>query len=200
LDGRPPTPDAWTQRLLGAQAGDRSAFGTLVEDLKPWLLARLRCQDSTQALFSISEDVEDALQDGAMNALKHLDEFDPTRGSAKTWLEAITRNAALNILRRRRWRPTLTLFFPNGEPRPEIDPNAVDPAASAERNEQRVLAQNRVEQFLETLSQDERTAWVLRERQGLSYQEMAKQLGRSIGTIGTWLHRVRQAARTFAPS
>src|SRR5205085_405685 len=76
-------------------------FGSLFEQMKPTLIAQLRSCSWTRALSMKPDDIEDVLNDVAVNALEHLHTFDPSRGSALTWLWFITRNRGVSVVRRR---------------------------------------------------------------------------------------------------
>ncbi len=128
------------------------------------------------------EDAWDAAQDTFVRAFGALRSF---RGGAAfgTWLYRIAVNASLDIVRRR--------------PRSSQGPDPVwtaadDPAAEVVRRD----VQRRVHQAIATLPPDQRTAVVLRELEGLSYEEMAAVLRVPIGTVRSRLARAREALRT----
>ena len=114
--------------------------------------------------------------------------------SLRTWIYRIAVNQARNrhgFWRRRHRADQVSLdqhiaahgdFLSGGESTPD-----------------RVLAQKelatRLQQALDGLPFDQRTAIVLREIDGLSYEEIAYSLGVSVGTVKSRLTRARQALR-----
>jgi RNA polymerase sigma-70 factor (ECF subfamily) len=183
--------DDWTLRLVAVRAGDVAAFGPLFEEMTPWLIARLRACPWTRGLAHRPEDVEDTLHDAALNALTHLDRFNPGRGSAATWLWAVSRNVAVSRLRRRGtahaagWDDSIA------------DPGA-DPAALSEEREEWALAARLIERALEQCGPLVRRAWELRHRERRPYAVIAAEMRQPIGTVATWIHRVTAVARGLA--
>ena len=114
------------------------------------------------------------------------------RGEAgfSTWLYRLTSNAAIDHLRRskRQWGE-LSL---DDE---ELGLDAVDggptPHSAAEGTELR----DAVENGLAQLSDDHRRVLVLREMEGLSYEEISDKLGLDLGTVKSRISRARNALR-----
>lgn len=103
--------------------------------------------------------------------------FDPERGSARAWLFAIARNAALDELRRRKRTVALT-FDPAAEGEPE-DPGGAHPP------ERRAT----VPAALDALDPRERELVALKFHAGLSNAEIGALLGVSESNAGTRVHR-----------
>lgn len=137
------------------------------------------------------EDAEDALQDGMLSAVRNLKRFEG-RSKFSTWLTRIVINAALMRLRSRRSRPAISLEQEDPEHRemtlgsriPDAKPSPEERYAQTERYE--IL-----ERGLESLSPALQSALWLRDVQGLSTAEAARQLGLSEGTLKSQLHRAR---------
>ncbi len=109
-------------------------------------------------------------------AYRRRGRFDPDRGSARAWLFAIARNAALDELRRRKRTATLT-FDPAAEPEP-----AADAGAEPERRAT-------VQAALAALDPRERELVALKFHAGLSNAEIGALLGVSESNAGTKVHR-----------
>lgn len=75
-----------------ARSGDREAFGELVR------LYQVPLRAYAARYLARPEDVFDAVQDAFLDALEHLDRFDPEREFGP-WLRAICRNRILNHFR-----------------------------------------------------------------------------------------------------
>ncbi|MCW3040178.1 MAG: sigma-70 family polymerase sigma factor [Solirubrobacterales bacterium] len=104
--------------------------------------------------------------------------FDPARGTSRTWLFAIARNAALDELRRRKRTASLL-----------VDPE--DPAAAAAVGESGEHAERRasVRAALAGLDPHDRELVALKFHGGLSNAEIAALLGVSETNAGTKVHR-----------
>ena len=110
-------------------------------------------------------------------AYRKRSRFNGERGSARSWLFGIARNAALDELRRRGRNATLTT-----EP---VDAAALAGEDEAERSELRVLLANALGQ----LDARERELVSLKFFAGLTNAEIAAVLGISASNAGTKLHR-----------
>jgi len=109
-------------------------------------------------------------------AYRRRTRFDADRGSARAWLFAIARNAALDELRRRKRTATLT-FDPAAEPEP-----AAEEGGEPERRAT-------VQAALAALDPRERELVALKFHAGLSNAEIGDLLGISESNAGTKVHR-----------
>src|SRR5438128_12270689 len=82
-----------------ARAGDRAAFGTLVERFAP------QARRVARAVLQNPDDADDAAQDAFLSALVKLEQYDPRRPFGP-WLMRIVANAATDRRRRRAVRRT----------------------------------------------------------------------------------------------
>jgi RNA polymerase sigma factor (sigma-70 family) len=136
-------------------------------------------------------DAEEVAQDTFERAYHALAGYEAERVAAwrlRPWLARIALNLARNRLRR---RPPAAGPLEDGDGRPlaVAAPAAAEPAAVAERRQEReVLAE-----LLAGLPRGYREAVVLRHVEGLPYAEVAEVLGRPVGTVKSHVHRgVRQ--------
>ena len=108
----------------------------------------------------------------------------------------LTANAAIDFLRKEQRHPTvpLTAEDSDGEERALDIP---DESASPQRELERKELREAIEQGLATLSPDHRQILLLREMEGLSYQEIAQALGLEEGTVKSRIARARLALRDF---
>ena len=143
-------------------------------------------------LMGNPEDAEDALQDGLLSAFCNLRRFEG-RSQFSTWLTRIVINAALMRLRSKRAHPAATIDAEsNSDPdEPALAERLTDRGPGPEE----LYAQKEVHQIferhLEELSAPLRSAFVLRDVEGLSTEEAAQTLGVPEGTLKSQLHRAR---------
>ena len=172
------------QELVRAAAGgDTEAFERLVEtyENKIYTLA--------PRMSGSPDDAGDIAQEAFLAAWRGLPAFRGEAGFA-TWLYRLASNAAIDYLRRqRKQRGELSL---DDE---ELGLDAVDagpgPQDAAEGEEVR----SAVAAGLGALSEGHRQVLVLRELQGLSYEEIAAVLAVDLGTVKSRISRARSALR-----
>ena len=171
-----------------ARLGDEHAYSEIVERYGDDLF-RLAC-----SLVGNAADAEDAVQETFFGAFAKLRLFEE-RSSVKTWLVSILVRQAARC-RRTRWRKrTVPLGrdrTDSGTGEEEGAPQGFVPAApESGRTEARldVLA------MLDALEPIHREVLVLRELQGLSYDEMAEVLGVPRGTVESRLFRARRTLK-----
>ncbi len=139
-------------------------------------------------LLGNMEDALDAVQDGFIKAMTHLNGFQ-SRSSFKTWLLRVVSNAALDLGRQRRRRDELYLVATE---RAILEggttPEHADPCREAEESDLRQA----VAEALGHLPESQRRTFVLHVDGGLSYREVADAMGISIGTVMSRLFYARQ--------
>ncbi len=165
--------------MARAVAGDRAAFGTLVQRYAG--VARR----VARAVLGNPEDADDAAQDAMLSALVKLDQYDPRRPFGP-WLLRIVANAATDRRRRRTVRRAepLDLGFVAGGPRPDT---------TAER---RALAE-RLREALAELPERRRMAVVLFDVEGYSHGEIAEILRIPEGTVRSEVFHARRRLRAL---
>ena len=168
------------QLIAAARAGERPAFGALVERYQDRLFHSL-----LHALGS-REDALDACQEAFVQAYVKLERFQE-KSQFYTWLYRIAVNRASSMHRRRRPKPTVDVRNDDGA-KHALEP--VDETRPSRRLEQSEDVQS-VRDALATLSDDHRQIIVLREMDELSYEQIAEILDTPIGTVRSRLARAR---------
>jgi RNA polymerase sigma factor (sigma-70 family) len=171
-----------TELIRASQEGDLDSFNQLVRTYEKMAFnLAYRMLGSPQA-------AEDATQEAFLSAWKNIRRF--RGGSFKAWVMQITANACRDELRRNKRHPVVPL-----ESLP-YDPPAVS-AESPEDYAVRMETSECVQRGLATLSRDKRMAVVLCDIQGLSYEEVARAMGCSLGTVKSRINRGRSQLRDY---
>lgn len=174
-------PDENLQRALN---GDREALGSLFAAHTPKLYrAALRIVGKPQ-------DAEDALQDGFLCAIRHLEKFE-RRALFSTWLTRIVVNSALMRLRKHH-REVLTRFdqeFNHDETAFTLVP--VEPGPNPEEICERNEKLQRFQHKLRSLPAGYRSILWMRDVEGMSAREAAETLGVKPTTVKSQLFRAR---------
>ena len=164
--------------------GDKHAFDLLV----------LRYQHRILGLIGRfirdPAEVEDVAQEAFIKAYRALPKF---RGDSAfyTWLYRIAINTAKNYMVARGRRPPATdvdvedaEFLENNAPLTEI--------GTPEANQEKDDLQRVINEAIEDLPEDLRTAFTLREFSGLSYEEITEIMGCPVGTVRSRIFRARE--------
>ena len=171
----------WTDEELVAKSvgGDHDSFNELV----------LRWERPIYALayrtIGREEDARDVCQETFLRAFRALPRF---RGEAKfsSWLYRIALNLCRDWIRRERRTPVV---------QPPEDMDLIEMAAAAEPSESiedlvaRKDLSRLVEQAMTRLPEEQRTAIVLKEYHGLTFQEIAELVGCPLSTVKTRLYQ-----------
>jgi RNA polymerase sigma-70 factor (ECF subfamily) len=185
-------PSAEIQFIERLRAGESAAFDRLVAERSPEIYG---------LLYRLTEDTEEArdlTQETFLQAFRSIAHF---RGDSdlRTWLYRIAVNQARNRWRwwrRRRRNVTVSLDATDEMHEQSLGARLVD--EGADDPEARTLAHEREEILLaavRTLARPYREAVVLRDVEGLSYEEVAVALDISVGTVKSRLSRGRTELR-----
>lgn len=126
---------------------------------------------------------QDVVQDASLRALRYLRSY--REGDARAWFLAIVRNCCHDW--RRRERGTRAAI-PLSDSMAESIPDAAEADAAAVAQSERA----RIRSAVHALPSEFREAIVLREVQGLTYDEISRVVGVPIGTVMSRLARARQ--------
>ncbi|TMA92789.1 MAG: sigma-70 family RNA polymerase sigma factor [Deltaproteobacteria bacterium] len=172
--------------VASAQKGDRRAFEELVERHK---------HKAYHIAFDFARDREEAKdlsQEAFLKAFSNLKKFDG-RSSFYTWFYRILVNLCLDYKRRQKRAPSDEFdetvehqLEPSHQPSIPMSPD------------QHVLAgqiSHKVGVALQALPPKQRTAFILKNHQGLSIKEIAEMMQTAEGTVKVHLHRAVMALR-----
>lgn len=169
--------------------GDVNAFETLV------LSYEKNVYNLALRMVKNPEDASDMAQEAFIRAYNSLASF---RGESKfsVWLYGIVSNVCLDFLRSRSRHPTVSLSVENDEGE-ETELDIPDESQSPEALLERRLTRDSVRRGLDALSEEYRQILLLREIQGLSYDEIAETLSMELGTVKSRIFRARKKLCDF---
>lgn len=202
-EGATPSPDPWeagiVESIRGGGEGARGSWSELLTAYEDRLYA---------VCFRIVRNPEvarDLTQDAMVKVMQGFGSYDG-RARLSTWMTRITMNVCLSYLRKQKLRRHASLDAPGGGGgrfsggggRDEGGmwnglAQGTEPVA-----EDRVEAQEARTLILRAMAEvdpEHRTVLVLRDMQGLDYQEIADALEVPVGTVKSRLFRARQALR-----
>jgi len=163
-----------------ATAGDLDSFNQLVARWERPIFAL------AYRTLGREEDARDIVQDAFLRAYRGLRGF---KGEAKfsSWLYRITLNLCRDWIRRERRAPIVQV--PEGTDAVDLADSQADPQESVEDLVARREMSNAVARAMAELPQDQRTAILLKEYHGLTFQEIADQLNCPLSTVKTRLYQ-----------
>jgi RNA polymerase sigma-70 factor (ECF subfamily) len=178
---------AFVDRL---QVGSDEAFETLIS------LYQAPIYNVAYRILGDASEASDAVQETFMKIFKGIKTFRGESG-LKTWIYRIAISEGLNRQRWwKRWRHHAPISVddtsPNGARLVEVRDSRPTPESACAQMEM----EREVQRALNGLSFEHRVAVVLRDIEGLSYEEIAETLGLSLGTVKSRLWRARSELKT----
>jgi RNA polymerase sigma-70 factor (ECF subfamily) len=181
--------DVDAELVARVQQGERQAFDLLVLKYQRKIMRLL------SRMIRDPSEVEDVAQEAFIKAYRALPQF---RGESAfyTWLYRIAINTGRNWLATNSRRPSTPSSYENeeGETFNETD-NLTDNNTPESAMATREIAES-VNRSIEDLPEDLRTAIVLREIEGMSYEDIAATMNCPIGTVRSRIFRAREAIAT----
>jgi RNA polymerase sigma-70 factor (ECF subfamily) len=176
-------PDDDRNLVERARQGDREAFGSLVRRHQD------RAFNLAYQMVRNREDALDISQEAFARAYTSLPAF-KGEASFTTWLHRIVVNLAIDGLRRKQRSGTVSYDDTRAAPeRGEVEALAPeDPGAALETKQVRALLARGMAQ----LPPAQRAVLVLREIEGMSYEEISRAVGCNLGTVMSRLFYARR--------
>jgi RNA polymerase sigma-70 factor (ECF subfamily) len=187
----PISPEDELKLVAKCQAGDTAAFNELVTRYRQRAFAMI------YNMVRNEQDAWDLTQDGFLKAWKSIGRF---RGQSSffTWLYRILMNVTIDWTRRKQIESGTE--FDDSQGLREVEPGAatapkgeMEPAANLSDKEIRA----RIDAAISRLSPEHREVIVLREIEGLEYQEIAESIDCSIGTVMSRLFYARKKLQSM---
>lgn len=178
-------PSEW-ELIQQAKAGDRDAFAALVTEYET------KIYHLALRYLSDREDAMDASQEVFLRVFRFLPGFQEESGFS-TWIYRIAVNVCKDMLSRRTRQRETSLEIDGEEDRysMELPDERYQPERVAEQRERKRL----LAQAIQSLPEPQRMMILLRDVQGLSYDEIAQILSLEPGTVKSRLFRARDALR-----
>jgi len=174
--------------VRAAQAGDRGAFTQLVNVFSGPMY------NLAYRMAGNADDAADLTQEIFVKLYRSIGQF-RYRSKFSTWLCSLAANTCRSGMRklgRRRDRERLCLDDDAGDGNLR---EPMDPGDQPDRSMERREKQATIERAIAALPEAFRTIIILRDVQGMAYEEIAEALSCSIGTVKSRLARARMRAR-----
>lgn len=174
--------------LERSKSGDIEAFERLIENYQKKVF------NIALRMVGNYDDASDLAQEVFIRVYRSIKNF-KEQSSFSTWIYRITTNVCLDELRKRKNKNVVSLdedikFDDSGIKR-QVEDDKPIPEAIVERDEVRKV----VSDAINSLSDEHRTAIILRDIQGFSYDEISKITNCPEGTVKSRINRARQALK-----
>lgn len=184
-----PEADPDAALMLRVQRGDREAFARLVDRYQQPVISFV-----FRSLGDLAES-EDLAQAVFVQLFKSARRYRPS-GRFSTWLFTIARNLCLNEHRRRTRHPAESLDAPleDGEGGSWVAARETDEPGPVELTLRHEL-EARVEEAIQALPENQRTALLLCREEEFSYHDISRVLGCSLTATKSLIHRARETLK-----
>jgi RNA polymerase sigma-70 factor (ECF subfamily) len=172
-----------------AQAGDREAMGELLQRYERRILSVL------VGMVRNPEDAREILQETFVRAFRNLEGF-KGESSFYTWIYRIAMNLAIDHQRRGHKRPTTEFDETIGVEEDAVGAGSAGLGIDPFKNLRSRELGTRIFEAIESLTPDHRAVILLREIDGLSYEEISEVLQCELGTVMSRLHYARKKLQT----
>ena len=171
-------------------SGDTEAFEALV------LEHQNKVYSLALRMVGNEEDALDMAQEAFIRAFNSLSGF---RGDSKfsVWLYRLTSNICIDFIRSRAKKRTVSMTWTDDEGGDAGELEIPDETWSPEAQLERRMTRESVQRGLDSLSPQYREILLLREINGLSYEEIAKALNLEEGTVKSRIFRARKKLCDF---
>jgi RNA polymerase sigma-70 factor, ECF subfamily len=172
------------------RAGDSAAFDQLYAEYHRLVYGL------AYRFFGEREEAADVTQEVYLSIFRHVRSFSGA-SALRTWIYRITVNTCLNRNRwwTRRKQQSMVPLKEASEDRGRPWPELRDPHASPEESAMRLEQGQQIQRMLNQLPKQQRAALILRDIEGLSYDEIAETMGISLGTVKSRISRGREQMR-----
>lgn len=163
--------------LADVSRDDEGAFARLYQICSPHLYGLLL------RILKRKDWAQEALQECFVKVWQKSETYDPSKGAPLTWLMAIARYSALDILRARRFEAGVI------ENESWLEMVAADPGQSPDHRAQVSEGLDRLDECLEQLSQEQKMSVLLTYYEGFTHYELSRAMRAPLGTVKSWVRR-----------
>lgn len=167
-----------------AKRGELAAFEALI------LSHEKMVYNVALRMMNHSEDAKDLSQEVFLKAYKNIGNFDE-RSAFSTWLYRITMNTCIDEMRRRKGKQVYSLEEELESEDGAMQRQIADAGDTPEESLLRMEEKSEILQALDTLSAEHKSAIILREIRGASYEEIAEIMELPLGTVKSRISRAR---------
>jgi len=167
--------------LKRAVSGDAQAFEKVVE------LYQHRVYGICLRMLANPQDAQDAAQDTFIKVYRNITSF-KQQAQLSTWIYRIAVNTCTDVLRRRRVTASFDAMVEEGF---DVASDAPDGDGALDT----AFVQEHLAEAIAQLPEEQRTVIVLRDVQGLSYEEVAGAVEANLNTVKSRISRGRKALR-----
>ncbi|MFY9234708.1 MAG: sigma-70 family RNA polymerase sigma factor [Fimbriimonadaceae bacterium] len=171
-----------------AQRGDRDAFDALINK------HQRRAYQYAYRLTSNPEEASDVVAEAFVRVYSALHNF-KGQSAFTTWFYRILTNCFLDIRKREKSRPAISLESALQTPDGELERQIEDPGMSPHDESERAERARSVEAAVSVLPEYQRAMIVMYHAEMMSYEEIAESLDLPIGTVKSRLNRARLSLR-----
>lgn len=171
--------DQLRQLLAQCSLGDRRAFEMLYRSVSP------RLHGVALRFMRRPELAEEVLQESFVRIWNNASRYEAHLSAPLTWMINITRNQAIDQLRKHRDRPLTDLE----------EQSLVDESPSAHEQLTSAREANALNRCLESLEGMQRQSITVAYFQGLSCSELAEHLAAPLGSVKSWIRRGMERLR-----
>ncbi len=170
------------------KSGDLNAFSALVS------LHEQKAVNFAYRMLKDTHEAEDAAQEAFLRAFDKINTF-RENSTFSTWFFTILNNICLDMLRKRSRSADTVSIYKNDSNDDEYELQIEDTSAGPYDALQKKEMQSALEQALTQLSDEHRAVILLRDINDFDYEEIAKALNISLGTVKSRISRARKALR-----
>jgi len=185
--------DSEKNLLERAKSGDIAAFEQLIDSYQRKIF------NIALRMLGNYDDAGDLTQEVLIRIYRSIRSF-KEQSSFSTWIYRITTNVCLDEIRKRKNRKVISLDeeikFDDGDMKRQIESDEPTPEETAETEDLKKI----VNDAIARLNEEHRIVIVLRDIQGLSYEEIAEVLKCPEGTVKSRINRARQALKNILVS
>lgn len=173
------------------QKGDVRAFEQLIEGYEKRII------NYCYRMLGNAQDAEDAAQEVFVKVFRFIGSF-TGQSSFSTWLYRIASNVCLDLLRKAKRRPQESVsIYQYNEEGEEFSLPIEDKSPTPYEKAQQSEAQKALLAALEKLGEEQKRVVILRDIEGLSYEEIAAVTGVTPGTVKSRLNRARKSLQKY---